>query len=168
MIDTYTILTSLINPTFISGIAFGLCIAMARGYTMKKPEMKVEGSICDIAASGEYKFVVVVRNDLKMGKGKAAAQCAHAAVNAYEVSLKKQPLVLKKWCKTGQPKVVLKCDEFEELQRLANDAYQFGLVVSPICDAGRTQVSPGTTTVLGIGPGPVELIDQVTGHLKLY
>ncbi|XP_071448984.1 peptidyl-tRNA hydrolase 2, mitochondrial-like isoform X2 [Hetaerina americana] len=168
MIDTFTILTHVINPSFVSGIAFGLCIAMARGYTNRNPEVKAAESICDAAASGEYKFVVVVRNDLKMGKGKAAAQCSHAAVNAYQVSLKKQPLVLKKWCKTGQPKVVLKCDEFEELERLANDALQFGLIVSPICDAGRTQVSPGTTTVLGIGPGPVELIDQVTGHLRLY
>lgn len=29
----------------------------------------------------EYKLVLIVRNDLKMGKGKACAQCSHAAVS---------------------------------------------------------------------------------------
>ena len=28
----------------------------------------------------EFKMVLVVRNDLKMGKGKAAAQCSHATL----------------------------------------------------------------------------------------
>lgn len=31
--------------------------------------------------SGEYKMVLIVRNDLKMSKGKACAQCSHAAVS---------------------------------------------------------------------------------------
>lgn len=36
-----------------------------------------------------------------------------------------------------------------------------------IKDAGRTQIAPGSKTVLSIGPGPASLIDQCTGHLKL-
>ena len=35
-------------------------------------------------------------------------------------------------------------------------------------DAGRTQVAAGTATVLAVGPGNAALIDQLTGHLKLY
>lgn len=40
-------------------------------------------SSCTSNATGgdeEYKMVMVIRNDLKMGKGKACAQCSHAAV----------------------------------------------------------------------------------------
>ncbi|KAG0700695.1 Peptidyl-tRNA hydrolase 2, mitochondrial [Chionoecetes opilio] len=34
--------------------------------------------------SGEMKLVPVVRSDLKMGKGKAAAQCSHATLKSYK------------------------------------------------------------------------------------
>lgn len=57
---------------------------------------------------GAYKLALVVRNDLKMGKGKAAAQCSHAAVMAYKQAKKKLPTVLKEWSENGQPKIVLK------------------------------------------------------------
>ena len=36
----------------------------------------------------EAKMVLIVRQDLKMSKGKTAAQCAHAAVGAYRQCLK--------------------------------------------------------------------------------
>jgi PTH2 family peptidyl-tRNA hydrolase len=34
-------------------------------------------------------------------------------------------------------------------------------------DAGRTVLLPGTITCLGLGPAPVELLDTLTGELKL-
>ena len=47
-------------------------------------------------------------------------------------------------------------------------AKEIGLLTSIIQDAGRTQVAPGSKTVMGIGPGPIHLIDEVTGHLQEY
>jgi PTH2 family peptidyl-tRNA hydrolase len=46
-------------------------------------------------------------------------------------------------------------------------AVSLGLVAEVIADAGRTQIASGSHTVLGIGPAPKSLIDQVTGKLKL-
>ena len=37
--------------------------------------------------------------------------------------------------------------------QLAAEARRMGLTVSLIRDAGRTQIAPGSKTVLGIGPG---------------
>jgi PTH2 family peptidyl-tRNA hydrolase len=36
-----------------------------------------------------------------------------------------------------------------------------------ISDAGRTQVDPGTITVLGVGPDASEKINKITGSFKL-
>jgi len=126
----------------------------------------------------DNKMVFVVRTDLNMGKGKAAAQCAHAAVACYKKALKKTPMFVKQWELFGQAKVTLKAPDFikEEikkdqgysLQNLANEAQQLGIVACVIHDAGHTQVEKGSSTVLGIGPAPSKTIDIVTGNLKLY
>lgn len=42
-----------------------------------------------------------VRNDLKMQKGKVAAQCGHAAVAAYAKALREKPKTLKNWLRFG-------------------------------------------------------------------
>lgn len=47
-------------------------------------------------------------------------------------------------------------------------AKSIGLLSNVVRDAGRTQIASGSKTVCGIGPGPEELIDKVTGHLKLF
>ncbi|CAN7987972.1 unnamed protein product [Ixodes hexagonus] len=119
-------------------------------------------------ASGEYKLVLVVRTDVKMEKGKVAAQCSHAAVTAYKQLLRRQPNALRLWENQGQRKVVLRVPNEEEMLELADKARSQGLVTALIRDAGRTQIAPGTKTVLGIGPGPEQLVDSVTSHLKLY
>ena len=117
---------------------------------------------------GEVKMVLVVRQDLKMGKGKAAAQCAHAAVGAYKKASRHQPAVLKKWERDGQAKITLKADTEEVLTELELVAKSQKLITSLIFDAGRTQIAAGSMTVLAVGPGPADVIDSVTGHLKLY
>jgi len=116
----------------------------------------------------EIKQVIVVRSDLKMGKGKVAAQVAHAALDAAETARHKHPDWYDSWREQGQAKVVVKSDGGEgALIGLQKQARSLGLPSSLIQDRGLTQVEPGTTTCLGIGPGPSGEIDKVTGKLKL-
>ena len=43
-----------------------------------------------------------------------------------------------------------------------------GVNAAIIHDAGRTQIAAGSATVLGLGPAPKAVLDQITGDLKLY
>lgn len=61
--------------------------------------------------------------------------------------------MLKKWEQQGQPKVTLKCDSEDDMLTLEAMATSLNLVAESIIDAGRTQLEPGTRTVLAIGPG---------------
>jgi len=110
----------------------------------------------------ELKQVIVVRSDLKLGKGKLAAQVAHASVSAADKSPWK-----KEWINLGQKKTVVKCSGEKELLDLMKRASVQNLPVALIEDAGLTQIPAGTKTCLGIGPAPVEQIDKITGKLKL-
>uniref|UniRef100_A0A8C8ZGL3 Peptidyl-tRNA hydrolase 2, mitochondrial n=1 Tax=Prolemur simus TaxID=1328070 RepID=A0A8C8ZGL3_PROSS len=162
--------------TLAAGVACGMCLGwglrvrfgmLSKSLTSKTDtETGTEASV--LGDNGEYKMILVVRTDLKMGKGKVAAQCSHAAVSAYKQVQRRNPEVLKQWEYCGQPKVVVKAPDEETLVELLTHAKMLGLIVSLIQDAGRTQIAPGSRTVLGIGPGPADLIDKVTGHLKLY
>uniref|UniRef100_A0A1A9WHT1 peptidyl-tRNA hydrolase n=1 Tax=Glossina brevipalpis TaxID=37001 RepID=A0A1A9WHT1_9MUSC len=115
----------------------------------------------------EYKMVLVVRNDLGMSKGKIAAQCSHGAVGAYQKAIASIPYLVKAWDNTGCAKVALKVNSEAELIAIKRAAERRNLNVCLIRDAGRTQIEPNSKTVLAIGPADVEIIDQVTGHLKL-
>jgi PTH2 family peptidyl-tRNA hydrolase len=50
---------------------------------------------------------------------------------------------------------------------LQDRARALGIGAEVVADAGRTQIDAGSLTVLGVGPAPKSLIDQVTGELKL-
>ena len=115
----------------------------------------------------EYKMVVVVRADLKLTRGKMAVQVAHAAVNCALASRKKRSEWFDEWYQEGQKKVVVKVPSLNDLYVLKMQAEDAGLTSSLIVDAGLTELPPGTTTCLGIGPGPNDLIDSITGNLKL-
>ena len=158
-------------------VAVGIGVGMAVGWFLRgklRPKITVMSSkngsneTVFSSDSGEFKMVFVVRNDLKMGKGKAAAQCCHAVVASYEAVSRTDPEMFKKWRRCGQPKVVVKTESEESLLQLAREARSLGLNASLVKDSGRTQIAPGSVTVLGVGPGPEELVNQVTGLLKLY
>jgi len=112
----------------------------------------------------ELKQVILVRKDLKLTKGKMAAQVSHASV---EAALKSEKDVLGGWRRAGMKKSVLAVENKEALLRYKRMAGEVGLVTALITDAGHTQLPAGTMTCLAIGPDGEEKIDRVTGDLKL-
>jgi PTH2 family peptidyl-tRNA hydrolase len=118
------------------------------------------------------KQVIVVRRDLGMGRGKAAAQAAHASCEAVfsilESGREEWRRWLEEWRREGQPKIVVRVDSLEELVEVYRRAVELGLPASFVRDAGKTQLEPGTPTAVAVGPAPAERVDRITGHLKLY
>ncbi|KAK0374193.1 peptidyl-tRNA hydrolase PTH2 [Colletotrichum paranaense] len=123
----------------------------------------------------ECKLVLVVRTDLGMTKGKMAAQASHATLACYKSLSKiaaKDPSspaakILSRWENLGQAKIAVQIKNQDEMLELMGKARSLGVTSEVIADAGRTQIEAGSLTVLGVGPAPRSLVDQITGHLKL-
>jgi PTH2 family peptidyl-tRNA hydrolase len=115
----------------------------------------------------EFKQVIVVRTDLKMSPGKMAAQAAHASHSAAEVARESHHKWYDAWKDEGQKKVVVKVSSEKEIIELYREVKSGQVPCYIVNDAGLTELPPATTTTLGIGPGPNEVIDKFTGHLKL-
>ncbi|WP_202320586.1 aminoacyl-tRNA hydrolase [Archaeoglobus neptunius] len=112
----------------------------------------------------ELKQVIVVRDDLKLSRGKLAVQVAHAAVIGY---IRSSPDLRRRWLDEGQKKIVLKVKSLEELMGVRVRAETLGLVTGVVQDAGLTEIPPGTVTAIVIGPDEERKIDRVTGNLPL-
>lgn len=112
--------------------------------------------------------MLVVREDLGISEGKRAAQVAHAAVSASLEAREHHARWYKGWLREGQRKVVVRAKDLEELRALHAQAKSLKLPAALIDDAGLTEVPPGTTTSLGIGPAPEDLVDRVTRRLPLW
>ena len=111
-----------------------------------------------------YKLTVVVRDDLKMSKGKTCAQVAHAVLECF---MRQDDIKLTKaWLNSGAKKVVLKAADDKELYAISDAAKKKGIITATIQDAGLTEVKPGTITCVGIGPDEEKQIDKVTSKLK--
>lgn len=110
------------------------------------------------------KQAIIIRTDLKMGKGKIAAQSSHASLDSF---LKSSTTIRNEWLEEGMKKVVLKVKNEKELIDIFETAKKAKLPCSLIIDRGLTQISEGSKTAVGIGPAEDEKIDKITGHLKL-
>ena len=122
------------------------------------------------------KQVIVVRKDLHMRLGKAAAQVAHAAMSfllannesksagKVEVELTEDEAA---WCSGLHTKIVCYCDSQDELEQLMLQAQLRGIQHFPVWDAGLTEFGGvETLTCCAFGPCEAAELRHVTGHLK--
>ncbi|PKO88112.1 MAG: aminoacyl-tRNA hydrolase [Betaproteobacteria bacterium HGW-Betaproteobacteria-12] len=110
------------------------------------------------------KQVIVVNEELRLPRGKLAAQVAHASLASF---LAAGPGARQEWMNEGMPKVVFACPSLAQMLELQRRARSAHLPVALIEDAGRTVVPAGTATCLGIGPSSAQAIDAITGALPL-
>ena len=114
-----------------------------------------------------FKMCVLVREDLKMSKGKVLAQVSHTIVDA-TVKAYTQSQLFFKWRADGEKIVILKVPNEKTLMYIMNIAQRKGVNCGYTVDAGLTEVLPGTKTVGFVGPNFEDKVDKLTGQLKLY
>lgn len=113
--------------------------------------------------SSELVMYFLVRQNLKMSKGKTAAQVGHAVQDLITQCPKP---ILQAYKKSDHPKICLRAtyDEMEDIRLWCKENKVLHHLV---IDAGRTEVPPNTETVLGIGPVQKDKVNKVLKHLKL-
>lgn len=142
------------------------------------------------------KQMIVMRRDLKMRKGKIAAQAGHACVEAVLMALARERRLdqvrlataedgsptwvyldsdgtphtaLSDWFDAGVAKVCVYVDSEEALLDIADQGRGRGFAVALIRDAGLTEFhGEATYTCLAFEPLRAEDIDPITGELPLY
>ena len=136
------------------------------------------------------KQMIVVRRDLKMRKGKIAAQAGHACIEALLMAMHKENRLgdlldtpagmmlqmngreespLTEWFGGGVAKICVYVDSEEELMAIAAKAEEMGIIAAVITDAGATEFhGVPTRTCLALEPLPAEVADTLTGGLPLY
>ncbi|XP_022729534.1 peptidyl-tRNA hydrolase 2, mitochondrial isoform X3 [Durio zibethinus] len=146
-------------PGLVLGFILGLLLDLSKPTkTLSKKKNFLPGKLQEqdfvsTNADQDLKMVLVVRQDLKMKSGKIASQCAHAATGMYAELMQSDRSLLRQWEHCGQPKIVVICRNQQEMNKLREAAENIGLPTFVVADAGRTQVSAGSKTVLAVGPG---------------
>ena len=140
------------------------------------------------------KQMIVVRRDLKMRKGKIAAQASHACVEAILMALAREgrgadiqivgdygwvdlaggargavPTPLEAWFEAGVAKICVYVDSEEELLEVAAQVRAAGHIAAVVRDAGLTEFhGEATITAMATEPLYPEQIDPITGSLPLF
>lgn len=133
------------------------------------------------------KQIIIVRKDLKMGKGKLISQGSHASLGAILMlmddtvskSLGGETIITKKiklyegtalfeWIQRCFTKICLCVNSEEELFEIDMKLVEAGIKTKLIIDNGRTEFNGvPTVTCLATEPWDSEELDKITGHLKL-
>ena len=127
------------------------------------------------------KQVLVMRKmDKGCRTGKYCAQAAHASLGSVfslgKFSEDRMSFVLDvsnpfvyEWIIGRFTKAVVYVETDDELVEIYTQAKKAGIATAIITDAGLTEFNGvPTLTAVGVGPDNVDLIDKITGHLKLF
>ena len=130
----------------------------------------------------EVKQVIVMRTDLGMRRGKELAQGGHASMeflrkqcfNSTQVGPNQHQVTLTltddqlAWLQGRHGKIAVGCPSLDDLEDLVDQASQAGVDVHVVEDAGLTEFGGvPTITCAAFGPVSGDVIDPITGHLKL-
>jgi PTH2 family peptidyl-tRNA hydrolase len=121
--------------------------------------------------SDDFAMYIFVNNDLKMQKGKIAGQVGHVVqIITEEIIIKSMEstkhnipdccIRYDKW-KHGAAKIILKATEKELLELKNMDESRY------VLDAGKTQISPNSLTVVGFFPNHKKRMYELTKKFKL-
>ncbi len=113
------------------------------------------------------KQIIAIRKDLHMSVGKLVSQACHACLEASESSKKHNLKIWKEWRIKGAKKVIVKVISLDELLSLEEKVKRLNIPHALIIDRGLTQLAPNTPTALGIGPTETNIVDKISGNLKL-
>lgn len=139
----------------------------------------------------ENKQVIVMRKDLGMRRGKQIAQGAHASLKAildhgyidsrengieglggyykaHDVFMVEIDKHLKGWIDGQFKKICVYVDSEEELLEIVQKAKDAEIPHALITDNGLTEFhGVKTNTCCAVGPACEEVVNSITGHLKL-
>jgi PTH2 family peptidyl-tRNA hydrolase len=125
----------------------------------------------------EIVMYLIFREDLKLTKGKIAAQAGHAVqlmIQKIDVAYLDQCGPAGQferygsWCQGSMAKVALKVADGAALEELRVKLADARVWTATVTDEGRTCVEPGTETVMAIEPMPRDEIAPFVSSLKLY
>jgi len=132
-------------------------------------------------AAGSSSAAAVARSAAKAAAAAAAAEEALAAAAEPPLSAEDEALrgalpgvataddnrqFVSHWTMTGAKKITVK-GAWADVAKAARLAKKWGVTYYLVHDAGKTQIEPGTATVLAVGPAPEKVVDLITGHLPL-
>jgi len=120
----------------------------------------------------ELKMWIAVRTDIRLSLGKGMTQAGHGYGNLFELARAALPEKMAAYAgaasdgglvDTGQAKITVAVKNEAALRRVHQEALAAGIPAILVEDEGRSEVEPGTPTVVAFGPA---LRDDLPKYLR--
>ena len=171
------------NKTIIAA-SIGICAGIAYSFissTMKKPDEATknspEGNPTEenapeqkqqskfmiprpIPNSEQYKLVIGINMELKTSQPEICSILGDAVIKAVTQAVNTNSPCIGQWLYYGQAKISVKVPNAEELRKLVQAAQTNNVPYVTVDYQGKP-------AAIACGPGPIETVNGITGHLKL-